>query len=130
MRYPRRSPNIRTGSTRPERSSHRAAWPGPTRLSAARDAAVGAVSRRPEQQQRRPAGAFTEADQADADLDRLLAAVAEEREATERSGGPHDQALFTAQSRVRSVSDYVEHPPRQRQARPAPSSTGRTPAAG
>lgn len=77
-------------------------------LSAARDAAVRAVSAAQSNGSADPLGAFTELTQADADLDRLLAAVAEEREATERLGRSYDQALFTAQSRVRSVSDYVD----------------------
>jgi hypothetical protein len=41
-------------------------------------------------------------------LDRLLASIAEEHEATERLSRAFDQALFTAQSRVRGVSDYID----------------------
>ncbi|AQT79544.1 hypothetical protein B1R94_10060 [Mycolicibacterium litorale] len=77
-------------------------------LSAARDAAVKAVTAAQTNGAADPLGAFTELTQADADLDRLLAAVAEERETTERLSRSYDQALFTAQSRVRSVSDYVD----------------------
>ena len=55
-----------------------------------------------------PLGAFTRLTQADAELDRLLASVAEEREATERLSRAFDQALFTAQSRVRRVSDFID----------------------
>jgi hypothetical protein len=55
-----------------------------------------------------PLGAFTKLTQADAELDRLLASVAEEREANERLSRAFDQALFTAQSRVRGVSDYID----------------------
>ena len=55
-----------------------------------------------------PLGAFTQLTQADAELDRLLASIAEEREATERLSRTYDQALFTAQSRVRGVSDYID----------------------
>ena len=46
--------------------------------------------------------------QADAELDRLLASVAEEREAAERLSRAYDQALFSAQSKVRAVSDYID----------------------
>jgi hypothetical protein len=53
-------------------------------------------------------GAFTTLTQADAELDRLLATVAEERETTERLSRAYDQALLTAQSRVRGVSDYID----------------------
>lgn len=77
-------------------------------LTAARDAAVKAVSAAQTEGSADPLGAFTQLTQADADLDRLLAGVAEERETAERLGRSYDQALFTAQSRVRSVSDYVD----------------------
>jgi len=77
-------------------------------LSAARDAAVKAVTAAQSTGATDPLGAFTQLTEADAHLDRLLAAVAEEREAAERLSRSYDQALFTAQSRVRSVSDYVD----------------------
>jgi hypothetical protein len=77
-------------------------------LTAARDAAVTAVTAAQTGGTADPLGAFTQLTQADADLDRLLAGVAEERENTERLGRSYDQALFTAQSRVRSVSDYID----------------------
>lgn len=79
-----------------------------TELSAARDAAVQAVSHAQTAGSVDPLGAFTRLTQADADLDRLLADVAEERETTERLSRTFDQALFNAQSRVRSVSDYID----------------------
>ncbi len=77
-------------------------------LSAARDAAVKAVSAAQATGTADPLGAFTQLTQADADLDRLLATVAEEREAADRLARSYEQALSTAQSRVRSVSDYVD----------------------
>ncbi len=77
-------------------------------LTAARDAAVKAVAAAQSTGAADPLGAFTQLTQADADLDRLLATVAEEREAAERLARSYDQALFTAQSRVRSVSDYID----------------------
>ncbi|HTY29465.1 MAG TPA: TPM domain-containing protein, partial [Mycobacterium sp.] len=77
-------------------------------LSAARDAAVKAVTAAQSTGAADPLGAFTQLTEADAHLDRLLAAVAEEREAAERLSRSYDQALFTAQSRVRSVSDYID----------------------
>lgn len=80
----------------------------PAELSAARDAAVKAVTEAQSTGAADPLGAFTALTEADAQLDRLLAAVAEEREAAERLNRSYDQALFTAQSRVRSVSDYVD----------------------
>ncbi|OYN78204.1 TPM domain-containing protein [Mycolicibacterium sphagni] len=77
-------------------------------LTAARDAAVAAVTAAQTDGTSDPLGAFTQLTQADADLDRLLAGAAEERDTAERLGRSFDQALFTAQSRVRSVSDYID----------------------
>ena len=82
--------------------------PHATELGAARDAAVKAVSIAQSTGNADPLGAFTQLAQADAELDRLLATVSEEREATERLTRAFDQALFTGQSRVRSVSDYID----------------------
>ena len=77
-------------------------------LGAARDAAVKAVADAQSTGTADPLGAFTKLTQADAELDRLLASVAEEREAAERLSRAFDQALFAAQSRVRAVSDYID----------------------
>lgn len=77
-------------------------------LSAARDAAVKAVAEAQGTGTVDPLGAFTNLTQADAELDRLLASVAEEREAAERLSRAYDKALFTAQSKVRAVSDYID----------------------
>ncbi|HQC78133.1 MAG TPA: TPM domain-containing protein [Mycobacterium sp.] len=77
-------------------------------LSAARDVAVKAVAAAQSTGAADPLGAFTQLTQADADLDRLLAGVAEERDAAERLARSYEQALATAQSRVRSVSDYID----------------------
>lgn len=79
-----------------------------TELSTARDAAVQAVSLAQSEGGADPLGAFTRLTQADAELDRLLAEVAQERETMERLGRTYDQALFNAQSRVRAVSDYID----------------------
>jgi uncharacterized membrane protein YgcG len=78
------------------------------KLSEARDAAVKAVADAQSTGTADPLGAFTALTQADAELDRLLASVAEEREAAERLSRAYDQALFTAQSRVRAVSDFID----------------------
>ncbi|ORV00894.1 TPM domain-containing protein, partial [Mycolicibacterium canariasense] len=79
-----------------------------TALTAARDAAVQAVSAAQGTGGTDPLGAFTSLSAADADLDRLLAAVSEERETTERLRRAYGQALFSAQSRVRGVSDFID----------------------
>ena len=77
-------------------------------LGAARDAAVKAVADAQNLGTADPLGTFTKLTQADAELDRLLATFAEEREANARLSRAFDQALFTAQSRIRSVSDYID----------------------
>jgi uncharacterized membrane protein YgcG len=77
-------------------------------LGAARDAAVKAVADAQSIGAADPLGAFTKLTHADADLDRLLASIAEEHEAIERLSRAFDQALFTAQSRVSGVSDYID----------------------
>ena len=82
--------------------------PRANELGAARDAAVAAVSNAQNAGAADPLGAFTHLTKADAELDRLLATITEEREATERLSRTFDQALLTAQSRVRSVSDYID----------------------
>jgi uncharacterized membrane protein YgcG/BMFP domain-containing protein YqiC len=77
-------------------------------LDSARDAAVKAVADAQSAGTADPLGAFTKLTQADAALDRLLASVAEEREAAERLSRAFDQALFAAQSKVRAVSDFID----------------------
>ena len=82
--------------------------PHAAELSAARDGAVTAVTNAQNTGTADPLGAFTKLTEADAKLDRLLATVSEEREVAERMSRAFDHALFTAQSRVRGVSDYID----------------------
>lgn len=82
--------------------------PQAARLAEARDAAAVAVANAQRSKSVDPLGSFTELTKADADLDRLLAAVEEEREAAERLNRALNEALFTARSRVRSVSDFID----------------------
>lgn len=77
-------------------------------LISARDAAVKAVDAARGSGSADPLGAFTRLAKADADLDRLLATLAEEQATADRLNRTLDQALFTAQSRVRAVSDYID----------------------
>ncbi|MDA3662268.1 TPM domain-containing protein [Mycobacterium xenopi] len=77
-------------------------------LATVRDAAVKAVDAARTSGTTDPLGAFTQLTKADADLDRLLAVVAEERASAERLNRALEQALFTAQARVRAVSDYID----------------------
>lgn len=75
-------------------------------LAKARSAAVRAVA--DARNSTDPLGAFTRLARADADLHRLLETVAEERAAAERLARAFEQALFSAQSRIRAVSDYID----------------------
>jgi len=75
-------------------------------LAAARDTAVKAVAAARASSD--PLGAFTALTKADSDLDGLLDTVAEERAAAERLARTLEQALFTASSRIRAVSDYID----------------------
>ncbi len=77
-------------------------------LEAARDAASKAVADAQSTGGSDPLGAFTRLTKADADLDLVLAGVAEERAARERMSRAYDQALLTAQARVRGVSDFID----------------------
>ena len=77
-------------------------------LAAARAAAAKAVDTARRNGSADPLGAFTALTKADADLDRLLATVAEEQANVDRLNRTFQQALFTADSRVRAVSDYVD----------------------
>jgi len=77
-------------------------------LATARDAANKALNAARASGSADPLGAFTQLTKVDADLDRLLATVAEEQAATERLNRTFEQALFTAQSRIHAVSDYID----------------------
>ncbi|OMC39172.1 TPM domain-containing protein [Mycobacterium sp. IS-1264] len=75
-------------------------------LRAARDAAVSAVDSA--RGGTDPLGAFARLGKADAELNRLLAVLAEERASAARLNRSLEQALFTAESRVRGVSEYID----------------------
>lgn len=79
-----------------------------TELAAARDAAVGAVESARAGGSDDPLGAFGQLTKADARLNGLLATLARERATAEQLHRSLEQALFTAQSRVRAVSDYID----------------------
>jgi hypothetical protein len=85
--------------------------PGVKDLVAARDAAVSALewSRSARGSgSSDPLGAFAKLTKADVDLTRRLAALAEEQATAERVNRSYEQALFTAESRVRAVSEYID----------------------
>ncbi|MDT5226154.1 MAG: hypothetical protein QOG19_3561 [Mycobacterium sp.] len=78
-------------------------------LIAARDAAARALdSSGAARGTADPLGAFARLTKADAELNRVLAAVAQERANAEQLNRSFEQALFTAESRVRGVSEYID----------------------
>lgn len=85
-----------------------AGTPQTDQLSAARDAAAKAADEARANGNADPLGTFTRLTQADANLDQLLASVHEQREAADRLARTLEQAIFTAQSRIKAVSDFIE----------------------
>ncbi len=77
-------------------------------LLAARDAAARAVDSARGGASTDPLGAFGQLTKADADLNGLLARLAQEQATAEQLNRSLEQALFTAESRVRAVSDYID----------------------
>jgi uncharacterized membrane protein YgcG/chromosome segregation ATPase len=77
-------------------------------LSTARDAAVKAVAEANSAGTTDPLGVFTRLTKADADLDRVLASIAELRQEADKQARVLEQAMFTAQSRVKGVSDFID----------------------
>jgi hypothetical protein len=77
-------------------------------LTAARDAAASAVDSARAGGSADPLGAAARLAKADADLDRVLAAIAQEQADAERLNRSFEQALFTAQARVRGVWEYID----------------------
>jgi TPM domain len=78
-------------------------------LAAARNAAGNALDIARGSGSSDPLGSFTGLTKADAELNRLLATVAEEQATAERLKRTLEQALFTAQSRVHAVSEYIDN---------------------
>ncbi|MGZ4516007.1 MAG: TPM domain-containing protein [Mycobacterium sp.] len=77
-------------------------------LIAARDAAARAVEGAHAGAATDPLGAFAQVAKADADLNGLLVTLAQEQATAEQLARSLEQALFTAESRVRAVSDYID----------------------
>jgi chromosome segregation ATPase len=77
-------------------------------LTAACDAAVTAAEGARASGSVDPLGAFAKLTRAGADLTRRLADLAEEQATAERLSRSYEQALFTAESRVRAVSEYID----------------------
>ncbi|OBJ45716.1 hypothetical protein A5630_13075 [Mycolicibacterium mucogenicum] len=79
-----------------------------TELTAARTAAVQAVSNAQATGAADPLTAFTQLTAADSQLDKILATISEETAALNRLRQSYGQALLAAQSRVRGVSDFID----------------------
>ncbi|BBZ70842.1 UPF0603 protein [Mycobacterium paraseoulense] len=77
-------------------------------LIAARDAAARAVDAARAAASTNPLGVFAQLAKADADLNALLVTLAQEQATAERLNRSLEQALFTAGSRLRAVSDYID----------------------
>jgi hypothetical protein len=77
-------------------------------LTTARDAATKAADEARNNGTADPLGTFTRLTKADADLDQLLASVHAQREAADRLARALDQAIDTAQSRIKAVSDFID----------------------
>lgn len=77
-------------------------------LLAAREAAAKAVDATRGGGSADPLDAFGRVTKAGADLNDVVAALAQERATAEQLSRSLEQALFTAESRVRAVSDYVD----------------------
>jgi hypothetical protein len=77
-------------------------------LIAARDAATTAADSARGDGSADPLGTFARLTKADADLNRLLATLAKEQATAEQLSRSYEQAMFTAQSRVRAVSEYID----------------------
>jgi chromosome segregation ATPase len=77
-------------------------------LLAARDAAARAVDSARSAGPTDPLGTFARLSEADADLNRLLVTLGKEQASAERLSRSLEQALFTAESRVRGVSEYID----------------------
>jgi len=78
-------------------------------LASARTAAAQALDVARTNGSSDPLASFTGLTKANADLSGLLATVAEEQAAAERLTRTLEQALFTAQSRVHAVSEYIDN---------------------
>ncbi len=92
----------KTPKTKSSQSSHT------TELAAARDSATRALDSAHGGGSVDPLSAFVQLTQADTVLDRLLAVLAEEEANADRLNRAFAQAVFTAESRVHGVSEYID----------------------
>ena len=82
--------------------------PRADQLAKARDAAAAAVEYARAEGGNDPLGTYTRLTKADAELDALLVSVDEQRREAQKQAQLLEQSMFTARSRVKAVSDYID----------------------
>lgn len=105
---PARITDIQTGIDQAGQQLGQTGTPHADELTAARDAAVAAADGARSNGSADPLGAFVRLTAADAELDRVLAAVTHQRQEDETQARMLAQAISTAQTRVRAVSDFID----------------------
>ena len=105
---PARIADIQAGIDQAAQQLAQAGTPHAGELTEARAAAVKAADDARSNGSADPLGTFVRLTAADAELDRVLAAVTHQRQEDETQARMLQQAISTAQTRVRAVSDYID----------------------
>jgi TPM domain len=105
---PARIADIQTGIDQAAQQLDQPDTPHEAELTAARDAAVKAAAGARDNGATDPLGTFVRLTEADAELDRLLATVTQQRQEDETQARMLQQAISTAQYRIRAVSDFID----------------------
>ncbi len=105
---PDRIADIQTGIDQAAQQLAQPGTPHADELTTARTAAAKAADDARTNGTGDPLGTFVRLTAADAELDRVLAAVTHQRQEDETQARMLAQALSTAQTRVQSVSDYID----------------------
>lgn len=99
--------DTKSGIAQAEELQRQGSVPRADELTKAHDTAAAAVTDAERVGSTDPLTAFTHLATADAELDKLLAAVREEKDAAERRARALDQAIATARQKVNGVNQYV-----------------------
>lgn len=99
--------DTKSGIAQAEELQRQGSVPRADELTKAHDTALAAVADAERVGSTDPLTAFTHLATADAELDKLLAAVREEKDAAERRARALDQAIGTARQKVTAVSQYI-----------------------
>jgi uncharacterized membrane protein YgcG len=105
---PARIEDIQSGIDQAGQQLAQPGTPHPDKLTALRDAAVKAADDARSNGSADPLGTFVRLTAADADLDQILATVTQQRQEDETQARMLAQAISTAQTRVRAVSDFID----------------------